>query len=431
MGATVTTLPLESIRVIDLTGMLAGPYATRLLADMGAETIKVESTHRYDLTRGPIGGVGGARVYPNGDPAKRPINRSSYFNEMNRNKLGLTLDLQTERGRDAFLRLVSISDVVIENFSTGVMERLGLGYGALRAVKPGIVVVSMPAFGNSGPWRDAVAYGNTIEMLSGMAAVNGYPDSMPITSSLTYGDPVAGVHAAFATLAALEHRERTGEGQFIDLSQLETLLQFLGDVVVDYSMNDRFPERSGNRDPAIAPHGIYPAAGEGAWVAITARDDAEWDALCEVLGHPEWLDDARFATPLARYSHQEELDVAIGAWTVTVDPREAMVRLQAAGIPASAVFDAADIAADPHIAARGYFELVEHPEAGSHLYPGLPWKMSGIGRAIRFPAPLLGQHNHHVLCDLVGLSEAEFSALESAGVIGAAPVPPAAPATGT
>ena len=249
----MTTLPLEGIRIVDLTGMLAGPYATRLLADMGAETIKVESLRRYDLTRGPVQGDARARVYPDGDPGDHPTDRSSYYNEMNRNKLGITLDLQTDRGREIFLRLVAESDVVIENFSAGVLERLGLGYETLHEARADIVVVSMPAFGNSGPWRDGVAYGNTMEALAGFASVNGYPDGLPITTSFTYGDPVAGVHAAFATLAALEHRDRTGEGQFVDLSQLETLVQFLGVSVLDYSMNGRLQERTGGRDPHRAP----------------------------------------------------------------------------------------------------------------------------------------------------------------------------------
>ena len=413
----MTTLPLEGIRIVDLTGMLAGPYATRLLADMGAETIKVESLRRYDLTRGPVQGDARARVYPDGDPGDHPTDRSSYYNEMNRNKLGITLDLQTDRGREIFLRLVAESDVVIENFSAGVLERLGLGYETLHEARADIVVVSMPAFGNSGPWRDGVAYGNTMEALAGFASVNGYPDGLPITTSFTYGDPVAGVHAAFATLAALEHRDRTGEGQFVDLSQLETLVQFLGVSVLDYSMNGRLQERTGGRDPHRAPDGVYRCRGDDSWVAISIGDDDEWLALSALIGRDDLCD----VSTSERLERRDELDEAIELWTSNLDRVDAMNTLQSAGVTAAAVLNAPGIAADPQVAERGYLEEISHPQAGTYAYPGLPWHMSDIDRAIRTPAPTLGEHNGRVFGELLGMSDQELATMEAEGIAGTQP----------
>ncbi|MFN8559448.1 MAG: CoA transferase [Dehalococcoidia bacterium] len=417
----MTALPLAGVRVLDLTSMLAGVYATRLLADMGAETVKVESLRRYDPTRGAAIGDTRARVYPGGEPGDRPWNRSSYFNEENRNKLGLTLDLQRPEGRDLFARLVAVSDVVIENFSAGVMEKLGFGYGVLRDLQPAIVYVSMPAFGNDGPWRDAVAYGNTVEMLAGMAAVNGYVDGLPTTSGITYGDPIAGVHAAFAALTALEHRDRTGEGQYVDLSQLETMIGFLGELALDYSMNGRVRERSGNHDNLAAPHAVYRCTGADAWVAVSVATDAQWQALCAVLGRADLVHDPRFALPLDRLDHQDELDAIVEGWTVSLTPVEAMTRLQAAGVAAGAVYDAGEFAADPHVAARGYLETVAHPDTGPHTHPGLPWRMTGVERAIRAPAPGLGVANVRVLGDLIGVGGDRLAALEEQAIIGTIP----------
>jgi crotonobetainyl-CoA:carnitine CoA-transferase CaiB-like acyl-CoA transferase len=413
----MTELPLEGVRILDLTGMLAGPYATRLLADMGAETIKVESLRRYDLTRGPVAGDARARIYPDEDPGDSPTDRSSYYNEMNRNKLGITLDLQTDRGREIFLRLVAESDVVIENFSAGVLERLGLAYETLCGTKADIIVVSMPAFGNSGPWRNGVAYGNTMEALSGFAAVNGYPDSLPITTSFTYGDPVAGVHAAFALLAAIEYRDRTGEGQFVDLSQLETLVQFIGESVLDYSMNARLPERTGGRDSSRAPDGVYRCHGDDNWVSISGMDDEGWLALSGLIGRG----DLRDVSASERLERRDELDEAVEAWTSTLDRVDAMIALQSAGIAAAAVLDAPGIAADAQVAERGYLEEISHPQAGTHSYPGLPWRMSGIDRTIRMPAPTLGEHNGRVFGELLGMSEGELATLAEEGVAGTKP----------
>lgn len=411
-------LPLDGIRVLDLTGMLAGPYASRLLADMGAEVIKVESLRRYDLTRGPVGGDARGRVYPEGDPGEHPINRSSYYNEMNRNKLGIALDLQAEEGREIFLRLVAASDAVIENFSASVLGKLGLGYEELRRHKPDIVLVSMPAFGKTGPWRDAVAYGNTIEMLSGLAGFNGYPDGLAMPSSFTYGDPVAGVHAAFLLLSALEHRDRTGEGHYIEQSQHETLIQFLGEVVVGYGLSGETPERMGNRSPIHAPHGIYRSAEEDGWIAIAVTTDAEWDGLCGVIGRTDLRDDERYATPLERHAHRDELDAIVSGWTEQRSRSDAAERLQSAGVPAMPVLDSRTLAVDPQFAARGYLEEVEHPEAGRYRYPALPWKMSGVDRTIRAAAPRLGEHTRGTLVRLLDLDPGTLQRLEDEGVIG-------------
>ncbi|MBI2888000.1 MAG: CoA transferase [Chloroflexi bacterium] len=415
-------LPLEGVRILDLTQMLAGPYATRLLADLGAEMIKIESRQRYDLTRGPVGGDRVSRAYPNDDPGEHPWNRSHFFNELNRNKLGITLSLTHPRGVELFKALVRASDAVIENFSARVMQNLGLSYQVLREVKPQIVMCSMPALGMTGPEKDYVCYGTTMEMLSGMTELMGYSDGVPMMTGLTYGDTVAGTHAAFAVVAALRHRRRTGEGQYIDLSQLETITQYLGPHILEYSMQRRQPARLGNRHPTMAPHGIYPTREEERWVSVAVGNDAEWQALGRAMGKPELADDPRYATLGERYQRQNEIDPIIAAWTAPQSAYQVQETLQQSGVAAGVVATMETACTqDPHLAARDYFQTVTHPEAGTHLAPSAPWKLEGYRLPIRKPAPLLGEDNQWVLGDILGLTLAELRELEEAGVVGALP----------
>jgi crotonobetainyl-CoA:carnitine CoA-transferase CaiB-like acyl-CoA transferase len=399
----------------------AGPMASRLLADMGAEVVKIESLRHIDPWRGPsrITEEMAARLPEGMVLSERPYDRSAGFNLQNRNKLSRTLDLSTPDGRSVFKEIVKISDVVLENYSPRVMASLGLEYEVLKDINPGIIMMSLPALGATGPDRDHVAFGQTIDCMSGMAFLTGYPGEEPmLQSGLSYGDPLSGMNAALAILMALRHRRRTGSGAHIELSQVEGLVAFNADSIMDYTMNGRVRERMGNRHPSAAPYGCYRCRGEDGWVVIAVESDGAWQRLCRAVGEPAWTADARFADALGRYAHQDELDRLVEAWTVEHDHHEAARVLQDAGVPAGPVLDAAELVAEPHLNERGFFETVTHPEAGTHPYVGMYAHFSGTPGGIRTPAPCLGEHNRLVLGEMLGMTDEEIARLEAEGVIG-------------
>ncbi len=414
-------LPLEGLRVVDVSMWFAGPMASRLLADMGAEVVKIESLRHIDPWRGPARiSAQFAALMPEGMVIpERPYNRSAGFNLQNRNKLGLSLDLSTEPGNDVFKRLVEISDVVLENYSPRVMASLGIDYPVLKEINPRIIMMSLPALGRNGPDRDHIAFGQTIDCMSGMAYLSGYLGEEPmLQSGLSYGDPLSGMNAAFAILAALRHRRRSGEGMHVELSQVEGLVAFNADWIMDYTMNGRVRERMGNRHPSAAPHGCYRCRGEDSWVAIAVESDDVWQRFCRVVGRPAWAADERFADTIGRQRNQDELDRLVEGWTVTQDHYEAMRTLQEAGVPAGAVLDAKELVEEPHLNARGLFEEVTHPEVGTHPYIGMYARFSKTPGSIRTPAPCLGEHNQYVLGGMLGMSEEEIERLEELGIIG-------------
>lgn len=408
-------LPLQGVRVLDLTMVWAGPYATRILGDFGAEVIKVEGPANWDLLRDlHILGQGVARAY----------DRSAYFNNLNRNKFGCTLDLSTPEGRDICLRLAAKSDVVIENYRPDVMSSLRLEYEDFKAVRQDIIMVSMPGHGKTGPEAHRIAYGSNVEQLGGLVSIQGYPDRGPHRSGISYGDPMAGIAAAGAVIAALFHRRVTGEGQYIELAQREALTTMLGEHVVGYTMTGRVPGPIGNRHVSMAPHGAYPAAGDDEWVTIAVRSDAEFAALCGVIGRPELARDGRYADVVSRYRNQDELDAVLADWTQQRTAEEATEALVAAGVPASPVIPTPRLTEDPHLRARGFFELVAHAVAGVWEVDGMPYRYSRTPAHIRLPPPCFGEHNDYVLRDLAGLSAAEVAALKAKGVVADAPVRP-------
>ncbi len=424
LGRTAATpllpLPLQGVRAIDLTTSWAGPKVGQLLGDLGAEVIKVEAIQWMDAQRGRKRPAPGP-WYPQRDPGQRPWDRHVVFNQLNRNKLGITLNLKHPEGREFFRRLAAVSDVVVDCFAPRVMESLGLGYGALSTVNPALVVMSMPGFGMTGPYRDYVSWGNLIESVGGQVAARGHGDA-EMTTVGAYGDPISGLTGAFALLVALYYRSKTGRGQFIDLSQAEAFLPFSAEAILDYALNGRLPARTGNRHPSMAPHGVYRCRGEDAWIAIAVEDDAQWEALCRATDHAEWREDGRFADGLSRWRHQDDLDRLVEEWTRDRSPREAMGLLQAAGVPAGAVLNLAELHEDPHLRARGRLTEVTHPQAGTHRYAGPTWRSSAPPPSIRLPAPCLGQHNHQVLGELLGLSREQIQALDEAQVIGTVPL---------
>ncbi len=413
-------LPLEGLRVIDLSMWFAGPMGGRLLADMGAEVIKIESLGHIDPWRGPsVITPEIAERMPDMASMVRPYNRSAGFNLQNRNKYGITLDLQTEHGKCVFRKLVKVSDIVLENYSPRVMDSLGIDYPVLTEINPRLIMMSLPALGRTGPNKDHIAFGQTIDCMSGMAYLTGYLGEEPmLQGGLSYGDPLSGMNAAFAILAGLRHRRKTGKGMHIELSQVEGLISFNADSVMDYTMNRRVRERMGNRHPSMAPHGCYRCKGEDRWVVISIPSDAAWERFCQALEQPLWTKETRFSDLPGRYRHQDELDRLIEVWTVQHDHYDVMRILQQAEIPAGPVLDARELVEEPHLNERGFFETVTHPETGTHPYIGMYARFSRTPGSIRMPAPCLGEHNRYVLGEMLGMSEEEISELEELGIIG-------------
>lgn len=406
----MTARVLEGIRVLDLSRVWAGPLATRMLAHIGAEVILIEA---------PIDPYSGANGTKDGDD---PRELSPLYNDFQRNKLGITLDLSMPEGQDLFKRLVKVSDVVLENYTPRVMANFGLEYSVLREINPSLIMISMPGYGNTGPYRDYPAYGTTLEQHAGFSSLIGYLDSGPYRTQSTYTDPLSAINAASAVMLALYHRRRTGRGQYIELAQIESSVCSLGEPLLDFAMNQRAPQRRGNRHPSMAPHGAYRCLGDDAWLSIAVANDEEWRAFVDVMRHPPWTDDPRFANQLDRWRHQDELDKLVAEWASNQEHRHAMHLLQRAGVAAAAVLDARGVVEDPHLAARAYFDEVTHPKTGTHRYPGLPLKLSNMPPGPRMPAPCIGQHSRYVLTEILGMSDDEVAPLFDAGVISEGPI---------
>ena len=418
----IPPLPLAGLRALELAEVWAGPYCGSLLGDLGAEVIKVESIQR--TYRGLIAPPEGAGGYPEGEPGQRPWNRFAVFNGVNRNKMGLTLDLTSSAGADVFKELLVVSDVVFTNYAYGVMDSFGLGYDELRHIKPDVVMLSMPGYGNTGPYKGYRSMGMGIDAISGHSSLRGYPDQDPSSLSISHhSDAVAAVTGVFAICAALFYRARTGKGQFIDMSQSETFLPHLGEVFLEFGMTGRIRERRGNWHPSMAPHGCYPCAGEDKWVAIAARDHEDFRALCQVKGLAHLAGDTRFATLEGRLGDRETLDGLIAEWTSQLDRYEVTRILQGRGVPAGPVLDCCtDAYDDPHLQERGYFQVVDHPQAGTHLLSGPIWRSHCVSRPVQTPAPCLGGHNSHVLGEVLGLPPDVLKELEGRQVTGTVPL---------
>jgi crotonobetainyl-CoA:carnitine CoA-transferase CaiB-like acyl-CoA transferase len=400
-------LPLAGVRVVDLTMMWAGPYATHLLGEMGAEVIKVESPRAWDNVR---------TLFPVRDP--EPWNASFYFNDYNREKKSLTLDLVQPRGRELFLGLVARADAVIENYRADVLEKLGIGWEALRRARPDVILVSMAGFGKTGADRELVGYGPIVEQMAGLASLTGYGDGVPYKTGISYGDPVAGVAAAGALVLALVQRRRSGRGAWIDLAQREIMAEMLGEAFAAASLRGEDPVHRGNRHPTWAPQGVYPCAGEEQWLALSVRSDAEWRLLAARIGAPEL---GALSLEERRVRH-DEVDAAIERWTRAQEAQAAQDALQALGVPAARVLDSDSIHWDAHLLAREYWDFMRHPRMQPYPQPAPAWRLVEANPRPRRPAPLFGEHNREILCGLLGVPEAELTALAAAGVIGDAPL---------
>ena len=401
--------------MLDFGTAWAGPQVGQVLADMGMEVIKVETRTRLDGSRmgRPIGSTDSA----GGDEGKWP-DLQPIFHGINRNKRGFTIDLKQPRSRPIIEELIKISDVVLDNSSPGTMADLKLDHPCLKIIKSDIISISLTGCGEDGPLRDVLVYAPLIAAHGGLQSLIGYPDSTtPMQVMFAYGDCNASMHGVFAVLSALWHREKTGEGQHIDLAESYAITNLLGEGVMDYVMNGRNKEPQGNRHPYMCPHNAYRCQGEDKWVTIAVKTDEEWSSLCRAMGHPELTTQEKFASTKNRLANQEELDSLITAWTINYTPIEVTNSLQAAEVAATPVMNIEEQYSDPHYEARGTYEMVEHPLVGAELIYAPPLKFSKTPGDIRRHAPSLGEDNDYVLCELLGFSPEESRQLQEDKVI--------------
>jgi benzylsuccinate CoA-transferase BbsF subunit len=403
-----SSLPLDGVRVADFTWVGAGPFLTKPLADHGADVIKIESRTRMDPIRSMA-------PFRDGHPGP---NRSGYFANRNSSKRSVCLDLKSRRGKELALELIARSDVVASNFTPGTMDRLGLGYEDVIAVRPDVIYLEMPMQGNEGPHRDFRGYGLTIAAAGGLLGLTGHPERPPVGTGTNYPDHVPNpLHAAVAVLAALRHRRRTGNGQYIELAQLESTTNVIGPALLATAAGRRVT-RAANEDTLASPHGVYPCAGEDQWCAIAVSTDEQWEALVRVLGKPEWVAESPYSTSTGRWAARHALDDAVAAVTVTRRADELADALTAAGVPAAAVSDAAQVLADPQLTARDHWKTLDHPEMGRSVYDNIPYRLSATPGRLRGPAPLLGADTRDVCLDLLGLTPNEYEQLSAEGVVG-------------
>lgn len=418
-------LPLEGVRVLDLSLVWSAPYAGALLAEAGADVIKIEGPATFDV----------ARILAPVTADERAARYSPYFKQHNRGKRSLAVDLKAPEGRDLFLRLVRESDVVLENYRAGVLERLGLGWDVLHATNRQLVACSMPGFGSTGSEAARAAYGPIVEAMSGLASLGGVEGGPPLASGVSYGDPLAGTVAAGVIMLGLIQRKRTGEGVRIELAQRDNMLSMIGEVFVEYSRSGRLPPRLGNRHPEWAPQGCYPALPRDQatappilgsnepmldrWLALSVTSDAEWAALSGVIGRDDLAGDPGLATATGRRERHDAIDAAIAAWSSTLAPEDAAARLQAAGVPAGPVLHPTDLHTDPHMAVRGFLGTLVHPSMGAHTMSAPLWRFADAPAAWhRRAAPLLGEHTDEVLGEVLGMTAGEVEALRERGVVG-------------
>jgi crotonobetainyl-CoA:carnitine CoA-transferase CaiB-like acyl-CoA transferase len=402
-----TELPLNGLKVLDFAWVMAGPLATRVLADYGATVVRIESSERQDLVRS---------LAPRLDNNPSPEHSLPYQN-FNAGKLGLILNLKMQQARDIVFDLVRWADVVFDSFAAGTMKSWGFDYESLRRVNPHIVQASSSLMGQWGPLASFAGFGNLAAALSGFYEVTGWPDRDPVGPFGAYTDALAPRFAVLALLAALEHRRRTGEGQYIDLSQAESALHFYTQALLEFQVNGRVMSRLGNTDPYCAPHGVYPAAGDDRWIAIACETDEDWQSLCAEMGRADLGDDATLSYAQARLTRAQELDELVSKWTADQDALKLEAELQACGVPAHHVASSADLAVDPQLASRNHFLKLPHPIHGSVIVEGTRFQLSRTPAAINKAGPMLGQHTHEVLNGILGYDEAKIAELAGSAAI--------------
>ena len=398
--------------MVDFSWAWAGPYCALQLAHLGAEVIRVESHVRPDLGRR-------VPIYPTGmEPS---LNRSGYFNQWHQGKKSTLLNLSKPEALPIIKALIEKSDVVVENFATGVMERLSIGYEELTKQNPDLIMASISGYGHTGPQRKYMGYGPAIVPLTGLSSLTGYPDSGPQEVGISYGDPNGGLNAAVAITAALAARKRTGKGQHIDASLWETMAALLPEGWMEYAMNKTEPARIGNRDPWMAPHNCFRCVSQDAnldeWVTIVCGTDDEWQALCQAIGQAELGQDARFRTATDRKTNEDALEQILTNWTKAQNKWEVTKTLQAAGVAAFPSMNSKDIGDDPHLNTRGFFTRLPHAEVEVQTHIGIPWQLTNAPNGVRSSAPLMGQDTEYVMKDLLGHTDEEIAQLKEAEVL--------------
>ncbi len=393
-------LPLEGIRVVDLGVSVVAPFITQWLAFMGAEVIVLESNKRaYNRTWPPF-----ADAVPG-------INRAGTFNLLYGSKLSCTLDLSDHRGVELAREIILLSDVLVENLSYGSMDKLGLSYDDLLFSRPDLLILTISAFGRTGPMKSYVGYHSAVLLYSGLAAITGYEGDPPRILGSVYPDPLSGTFGTLALLEALYHRTNTGQGQHIDLAMHESMMNVMPGPIIDFTLNGRDSTRVGNRDQVKVPHNVYPCKEKDTWAAISVGSEEEWQTLCQVAGHSEWSTHPKFKDAASRQANTKELDALIGQWTAQHSAYHIMEELQYWGVSAGPSLDAKGILNDPHLNERGFIIETEHPEVGRRSTVGGPWQISDTPEQNYAQAPLIGQHTEYVLCELLGLSRSELERL--------------------
>jgi len=397
---------LAGLKVLDLSWVITGPMATKYLGDHGATVVRVESMQRLDIMR----------PYPPYTGGKSGVNRGGSFTPFNSSKYGITLNLNKPRGAEIARKLAAWSDVVVENFMAGQIEKWGLGYDELKKVKPDIIMIRASLQGQTGPYANQAGYGTMLQGSAGFTYFVGWTDRAPTGSTAPYTDFTAGLTVITAIMGALDYRRRTGRGQYIDLSQLEASVHFFAPAILDCTANGRIGTALGNRHPYAAPHGAYRCQGDDRWCAIAVFNDKEWASLCRVIGKPALTNDSRFDTMLGRKKNEDELDRLIEEWTVNHSPEEVMTQMQAAGVPAGRVAGGQDLHLDPQLKHRHHFWMLDHPEMGVTAYDSPAFRLSKTPAELNMPAPCLGQHTEYICREILQMSDNEFVGLLEEGV---------------
>jgi benzylsuccinate CoA-transferase BbsF subunit len=398
----------SDLKIAAFSWAMVGPLTLKFFADYGATIVRVETNLRPCVTRTSA---------PYKDNVAG-INRSGYFNHFSANMMSLSLNMNSPQGLGVAKELIGWADVVMENFTPGVMDKWGLGYEALKEIKPGIIMVRQNGFGIEGHYKNLAAFGMILAAIAGIPQYIGWPDRGPLPVGVgAYTDSISPRFASAALIAALDYRDRTGKGQLIDLAQFETALYFLMPGLLDASANQREPVRNGNAVPYAVPHNVYPCKGENRWCTIAVTNDAQWDALCQAIGQPGLAMDKRFDTLPHRKENEKELDAVIEAWTIGHAAEEVMSGLQAAGVPAGVVKNSADLFEDPQLRARGLFWPMKHSEIGMFTHLGASMVLSKTPAQASTPSPCMGEHNEYVLTKILGKTDEEFIDLLAAGVL--------------
>lgn len=397
---------LSHLKVLDLGWVIAVPLATKVLAEHGATVIRVESTTKPDLARSNLPNVG--------EPG---LNRCGFFAAYNNEKYGLTLDLGNPASREVMERLIRWSDVVVENFRAGTLEKLGLSPEEMQRINPGVTVIRSTLFGQHGPNSNLAGFGQTMQALTGFTGLVGWPDRPPSGSPVPYPDFLSPWWVISLVMAGLGTRRSTGRGLYFDLSQVEASLHFLQPWLMEFEATGASASRAGNRDPWAAPHGVFPCAGDDKWCAIGIFDDAEWQGFVDAMGRPEWATDGRFSDLASRKSHEDELEILVAAWTSHFAPVELMNLLQANGVPGGVVHNGEGLHGDPQLAHRHHFEVLEHPEMGLRTYDAPSFRLSLEPARLARAAPCIGEHNEEVCMNILGMTDDEFVQLMADGVL--------------